>query len=56
MATLGTTAVVAYLSLSGKKASKTDGPPINASSSDEERFIREFVKSAQQEGDKKQKH
>lgn len=40
MATLGTTALVAYLALGGKKASKTDGPPINASSSDEERFIR----------------
>lgn len=38
MITLGTTAAVAYLSTGGSKAPTT--PPIQASSSDEEKFIK----------------
>jgi hypothetical protein len=40
IATLSTAFLVAKLSTSGKKASKEQGPPIVASSGEEERFIR----------------
>lgn len=40
MATLGTAGLVGYLAVGGKKASKDQGPPIQASSPDEEAFIR----------------
>jgi ATP synthase subunit K len=40
MATLGITFAGAALSMGGSKASKADGPPIQASSSDEENFIK----------------
>ncbi len=39
MATLSTTFVVAALSIGGKEESKEQGPPINATSKDEEQFI-----------------
>ena len=40
MATLGITGMVAALSMGGSKASKQQGPPIQANSGDEEKFIR----------------
>ncbi len=40
MATLGTTFAVAFLATSGSKKSKEQGPPINATSTDEESFIK----------------
>lgn len=40
MATLGTLAAGITLAMGGKKASKEQGPPINASSSQEEAFIK----------------
>lgn len=40
MATLGTTAAIAYLSMGGSSSpDKKQAPPINASSKDEEQFI-----------------
>ncbi len=39
MATLGTTFVGAALAMGGKEKSKDQGPPINATSKDEEKFI-----------------
>lgn len=39
MATLGSAGAIGYLSMGGKKSAKTDTPPINASSADEEKFI-----------------
>ncbi|KAI9865096.1 MAG: hypothetical protein M1813_002415 [Trichoglossum hirsutum] len=56
MATLGLMGAVSYYSMSGdSKAAKQQGPPIKASSSDEESFIKEFLKSAEKE-EKGQKH
>jgi hypothetical protein len=43
MATLGITGLVAAVSMGGNKASKAQGPPIQASSGDEEKFIRYVV-------------
>jgi len=40
MATLGTVSALGYLSLGGSAAKKTQGPPIQASSPDEESFIK----------------
>ncbi|KAI9879147.1 MAG: hypothetical protein M1830_009406 [Pleopsidium flavum] len=54
MATLGATGAITFLSLGGKKA-KEQGPPMNATSKDEENFINEFMKNAEAEG-KKAKH
>ena len=42
MATLGTTAVGIAYAMSGKEKAKEQGPPINAGSKDEEKFI-EYV-------------
>ena len=39
MLTLGTTAAGAAFLMSGKEKAKEQGPPINASSKDEEEFI-----------------
>ncbi|EDU45620.1 repeatdomain containing protein [Pyrenophora tritici-repentis] len=47
MATLGATFTGAALSMSGgKKTDDTTTPPINAKSSDEENFVKEYVKKA----------
>ncbi|RMZ73396.1 ATP synthase subunit K mitochondrial [Pyrenophora seminiperda CCB06] len=47
MATLGTAFVGAAFKMSGgKKADATTTPPINAKSSDEENFVKEYVKKA----------
>jgi F-type H+-transporting ATPase subunit k len=40
MATLGTTFGLAALSMGGSERKKSQGPPINAQSPDEEKFIR----------------
>jgi hypothetical protein len=40
MATLGTMGAISFLSMGGSKAKKTQGPPINAQSPDEEKFIK----------------
>jgi F-type H+-transporting ATPase subunit k len=47
MATLGTTFALVALAKSGKKTQTT--PPIQASSSDEENFIKEFLVKAELE-------
>ncbi|KAG0652606.1 hypothetical protein D0Z07_0463 [Hyphodiscus hymeniophilus] len=47
MITLGTMAGGVTLSMGGSKAQKAQGPPINASSPDEETFIKDFLKSAE---------
>lgn len=39
MITLGTAAAIGAVSMGGKQKAKTDGPPINATSKDEEKFI-----------------
>lgn len=39
MATLGTTFVATYLAMPAKTQGKEAGPPINAASKDEEKFI-----------------
>jgi F-type H+-transporting ATPase subunit k len=46
MATLGVTFTGAALSLGGKKAEDPTTPPINAKSSEEESFVKEYVKKA----------
>ncbi|MCJ1354426.1 MAG: hypothetical protein MMC33_004414 [Icmadophila ericetorum] len=55
MATLGTTFAGAYLGLGGNQKAKEAGPPINATSKDEEAFIQEFLKNANAE-EQKAKH
>ncbi|KAK4995271.1 hypothetical protein LTR66_004887 [Elasticomyces elasticus] len=55
LATLGATFLGAYLSMGGSPKEKAQGPPINATSKDEENFINEFVKSAEAE-EAKAKH
>ncbi|PGH06810.1 hypothetical protein AJ79_06453 [Helicocarpus griseus UAMH5409] len=54
MATLGTTFLGSYLAM-GPKPDKQQGPPIKASSKDEENFIQEFMKNVESE-EKKAKH
>ncbi|MCJ1445737.1 MAG: hypothetical protein MMC23_006242 [Stictis urceolatum] len=43
MATLGVTFAGAAIGLSGGSKDKKPSPPINASSADEEKFIKEFI-------------
>lgn len=40
MATLGSVGAIAFLSMGGKKAAETQGPPLNAKSKEEESFIK----------------
>ncbi|KAG0640614.1 hypothetical protein HOY80DRAFT_1041375 [Tuber brumale] len=47
MATLGTVFTLSALAIGGKKTETT--PPIQASSSDEEKFIKEFLAKAEAE-------
>jgi len=47
MATLGTTFAISALAFGGKKTETT--PPIQASSSDEEKFVKEFLAKAEAE-------
>ncbi|KAK5016578.1 hypothetical protein BJ546DRAFT_1059174 [Cryomyces antarcticus] len=54
MATLGTTFLGAFAAMGGSKASQQSGPPINATSKDEEKFIQEFMQNAEAE-EKKEK-
>ncbi|KAH7360087.1 hypothetical protein BKA65DRAFT_492347 [Rhexocercosporidium sp. MPI-PUGE-AT-0058] len=51
MLTLGVLGGGTALSMGGSTVKKTQGPPINASSPDEESFIKDFLKNA--EGDDK---
>ncbi|EUC36138.1 hypothetical protein COCCADRAFT_88936 [Bipolaris zeicola 26-R-13] len=46
IATLATTFTGAALSMGGKKAEDSTTPPINAKSSEEENFVKEYVKKA----------
>lgn len=46
MLTLGLLGGGITLSMGGSKAKKADGPPINAQSPDEEKFIQDFLKQA----------
>lgn len=39
MMTLGTAGAIGALSMGGKQKAKQEGPPINATSKDEEKFI-----------------
>ncbi|KAG5296363.1 DUF2611 superfamily domain-containing protein [Histoplasma capsulatum G186AR] len=48
MATLGTTFLGCYLAMPGK-TDKKQGPPIKASSKDEEQFIQDFLKNIEAE-------
>ncbi|CAD6565862.1 MAG: hypothetical protein ASARMPREDX12_003670 [Alectoria sarmentosa] len=54
MATLGTFAAGTTLAMGGKEKAKEQGPPINASSKDEEDFIQEFLKNNGEEQKAKQ--
>ncbi|KAF2161865.1 hypothetical protein M409DRAFT_27594 [Zasmidium cellare ATCC 36951] len=57
IATLSTLFVGGWAMSGGsKKQSATQGPPINASSKDEENFIQEFLKQAESEDKEKGKH
>ncbi|KAK1771593.1 hypothetical protein QBC33DRAFT_157645 [Phialemonium atrogriseum] len=47
MLTLGTMFGGTYLAMSGPKKATTPTPPINASSSDEEGFIKKFMENAE---------
>ncbi|KAI9797766.1 MAG: hypothetical protein M1825_005700 [Sarcosagium campestre] len=55
LATLGSMGLLGAVSLGGSKKSKTEGPPINATNSEEENFIKEFIKNAEKE-EQKTKH
>ncbi|KAL8698377.1 MAG: hypothetical protein Q9201_006612 [Fulgogasparrea decipioides] len=46
MTTLGTTFALIYLATPAKTKQKETGPPINAASKDEEKFIQDFLKNA----------
>jgi len=52
IATLTTLFTGSYFSLGGSSAKKTQGPPINAQSPDEESFIKDFLKQAEADGKK----
>ncbi|KAI9859925.1 MAG: hypothetical protein M1824_003513 [Vezdaea acicularis] len=54
IATLGTTFAGAALAMGGDKKSKQQGPPIQAQSSEEESFIKDFMQKA--ESEEKAKH
>jgi len=48
MAVLGSITAVTFAALGGGSAAKKEqGPPINASNPDEEKFIRDFLKNAE---------
>ncbi|KAI2087649.1 hypothetical protein LOZ36_002634 [Ophidiomyces ophidiicola] len=49
MATLGTTFFGAWLAMPSGEKKKEQGPPIKASSKDEEKFIQDFLKSVEAE-------
>ncbi|ERF69227.1 hypothetical protein EPUS_01184 [Endocarpon pusillum Z07020] len=49
MATLGAMFGSSYLAMRGGEKKTAQGPPINASSKDEETFIQDFLKSVQDE-------
>ncbi|RDW69443.1 hypothetical protein BP6252_08463 [Coleophoma cylindrospora] len=51
MAVLGSMFVGVSMATGGSKAAKAQGPPINASSPDQEKFVQDFLK--QMEGDGK---
>ncbi|KAF2098484.1 hypothetical protein NA57DRAFT_75729 [Rhizodiscina lignyota] len=53
MATLFGTFGVAMYATSGKKAAEAKGPPINASSKEEESFIQDFLKEAESKSEAK---
>ncbi|KAI4261165.1 MAG: hypothetical protein L6R42_003635 [Xanthoria sp. 1 TBL-2021] len=46
LTTLGTTFAGVYLAMPAKTKEKETGPPINAGSKDEEKFIQDFLKNA----------
>ncbi|KAK3704788.1 hypothetical protein LTR37_013619 [Vermiconidia calcicola] len=50
IATLTTTFVGAWAMSGGKKQPVNQGPPINAKDKDEEKFIQDFLQSADKEG------
>ncbi|QKX54844.1 uncharacterized protein TRUGW13939_01933 [Talaromyces rugulosus] len=55
MGVLGSTFAGAFLALSGGDKKAQQGPPVNAASKDEEKFIQDFIKSVEG-GDSKAKH
>ncbi|MCJ1304675.1 hypothetical protein MMC08_007488 [Hypocenomyce scalaris] len=52
MITLGTMGVIGAVSMGGKQKAKQEGPPINATSKDEEKFIQDFIEKANKEEEK----
>jgi len=52
MATLATLFGGAAIAMGGKEKAKEQGPPINAQSKDEEKFIQDFLAQADAEGSK----
>ncbi|KAL8775277.1 MAG: hypothetical protein Q9209_000284 [Squamulea sp. 1 TL-2023] len=52
LTTLGTTFAGVYLAMPAKTTEKESGPPINAGSKDEEKFIQDFLKNANGGGEK----
>ena len=54
LATWATTGLGVYAAVRRVKSKKPTSPPINASSADEEAFIKEFTRLAEEEEKKKQ--
>ncbi|RDL39833.1 Uncharacterized protein BP5553_04173 [Venustampulla echinocandica] len=50
IAVLGTIGGLTMMATGGSAAKKTQGPPINASGPDEEKFIKEFLAQAESGG------
>ncbi|KAI9678226.1 MAG: hypothetical protein M1817_006171 [Caeruleum heppii] len=50
IATLSTLFAGSAIAMGGSKKTKEQGPALNATSADEEKFIREFMQQAEKEG------
>ncbi|KAK5163223.1 uncharacterized protein LTR77_010809 [Saxophila tyrrhenica] len=56
IATLSTMFIGSWASMGGSKKEAPKAPPINAKDQDEEKFIQEFIKAAEQESGEGAKH
>ncbi|KAL3427302.1 ATP synthase subunit K, mitochondrial [Phlyctema vagabunda] len=52
MGVLASTFAGVSFAMGGSKVQKTQGPPLNASSPDEEKFIQDFLKNVESDGKK----